>query len=135
MDHHRPARFRILPLCLLAVVPACSPKVQTRVDTGPIRARTFAFVARDTAAPRSKDTVEYVLDAMQEAINQVRNALQSVPMIPALKRVIAHYSGDMGWNRLRPPLTELTAAEEKRLLSRLEELEFGMPGIREAALA
>ena len=74
-------------------------------------------------------------DAMQEAINQVRNALQSVPMIPALKRVIAHYSGDMGWNRLRPPLTELNATEEKQLLRRLEELEFGMPGIREAALA
>ena len=74
-------------------------------------------------------------ESMQEAINQVRNALQSVPMIPALKRVIAHYSGDMGWNRLRPPLTELSAAEEKQLLRRLEELEFGMPGIREAALA
>ena len=74
-------------------------------------------------------------DSMQEAINQVRNALQSVPMIPALKRVIAHYSGDMGWNRLRPPLTELTAAEETQVLSRLEQLEFGMPGIREAALA
>ena len=74
-------------------------------------------------------------DAMQEAINQIRNALQSVPMIPALKRVIAHYSGDMGWNRLRPPLTELTATEEKQLLHRLEELEFGMPGVREAALA
>jgi 4-hydroxy-tetrahydrodipicolinate synthase len=74
-------------------------------------------------------------DAMQEAINQVRSALQSVPMIPALKRVIAHYSGDVGWNRLRPPLTELTAAEEKQLLRRLDELEFGMPGIREAALA
>ena len=56
-------------------------------------------------------------------------------MIPALKRVIAHYSGDMGWNRLRPPLTELNATEEKQLLRRLEELEFGMPGIREAALA
>jgi 4-hydroxy-tetrahydrodipicolinate synthase len=74
-------------------------------------------------------------DAMQDAINQVRSALQSVPMIPALKRVIAHYSGDMGWNRLRPPLTELNAAEEKQLLRRLDELEFGMPGIREAALA
>jgi 4-hydroxy-tetrahydrodipicolinate synthase len=56
-------------------------------------------------------------------------------MIPALKRVIAHYSGDAGWNRLRPPLTELSAAEETQLLSRLEQLEFGMPGIREAALA
>jgi 4-hydroxy-tetrahydrodipicolinate synthase len=74
-------------------------------------------------------------DSMQAAINQVRDALQAVPMIPALKRVIAHYSGDMGWNRLRPPLTELNAAQEKQLLAKLEELGFGMPGIREKALA
>jgi 4-hydroxy-tetrahydrodipicolinate synthase len=56
-------------------------------------------------------------------------------MIPALKRTIAHYSGDMGWNRLRPPLTELTAAQEQQLLQGLEKLDFGMPGVREAALA
>jgi 4-hydroxy-tetrahydrodipicolinate synthase len=74
-------------------------------------------------------------DSMQAAINDVRNVLQSVPMIPALKRAIAHYSGDMGWNRLRPPLTELTAAQEQLLLQGLEKLDFGMPGIREAALA
>jgi len=74
-------------------------------------------------------------DSMQQAINDVRNVLQSVPMIPALKRTIAHYSGDMQWNRLRPPLTELNAAQEKQLLEGLEKLDFGMPGIREKALA
>jgi 4-hydroxy-tetrahydrodipicolinate synthase len=74
-------------------------------------------------------------DGMQAAIDQVRNVLQSVPMIPALKRVIAHYSGDMSWNRLRPPLTELNAAQEKKVLDGLEKLDFGMPGIREKALA
>ena len=74
-------------------------------------------------------------DSMQAAINDVRNVLQSIPMIPALKRTIAHYSGDMGWNRLRPPLTELTAAQEQQLLQGLEKLDFGMPGVREAALA
>jgi 4-hydroxy-tetrahydrodipicolinate synthase len=74
-------------------------------------------------------------DSMQAAINDVRNVLQSIPMIPALKRAIAHYSGDMNWNRLRPPLTELSAAQEQQLLQGLEKLDFGMPGIREAALA
>src|SRR5687768_144845 len=34
-------------------------------------------------------------DSMQKAINDIRNVLQSVPMIPALKRTIAHYSGDV----------------------------------------
>jgi 4-hydroxy-tetrahydrodipicolinate synthase len=74
-------------------------------------------------------------DAMQEAINEVRNVLQSVPMIPALKHVIAHYSGDTSWNRLRPPLTELSAAQGKQVLEGLEKLEFGMPGIRAKAVA
>ena len=74
-------------------------------------------------------------DSMQAAIDDVRNVLQSIPMIPALKRTIAHYSGDMSWNRLRPPLTELNAAQEQQLLQGLEKLDFGMPGIREAALA
>jgi len=67
--HPRPATpFRIFALCLLALVPACAPKVPTRVDTSPIHARTFAFVARDTPAPRSPDDVENVHAAIQEAI-------------------------------------------------------------------
>lgn len=74
-------------------------------------------------------------DSMQSAINDVRNVLQSVPMIPALKRTIAHYSGDMEWNRLRPPLTELNREQEQQLLQGLEKLDFAMPGIREKALA
>jgi hypothetical protein len=62
-------RNGILAIGLLAlVVPACSPKVQTRVDTGPVRAHTFAFVARDSPAPRSADDIEHVHAAVQEAI-------------------------------------------------------------------
>jgi uncharacterized protein DUF4136 len=69
MKHYRPATpFRILAICLLALIPACSPKVQTRVDTGTIRARTFAFVARNRPEPQSADDVEHVLAAIQEAI-------------------------------------------------------------------
>jgi 4-hydroxy-tetrahydrodipicolinate synthase len=71
-------------------------------------------------------------DSMQNAIDDIRNVLQSVPMIPALKRTIAHYSGDAGWNRVRPPLVELNAAQEKQLLAGLEKLDFGMPGIKAA---
>lgn len=66
--HHRRTRYRILAIWLLALAPACSPKVQTRVDTGPVQARTFAFVARDSPAPRSPDDVEHVHAAIQEAI-------------------------------------------------------------------
>jgi 4-hydroxy-tetrahydrodipicolinate synthase len=69
-------------------------------------------------------------DALQESINQIRNVLQGVPLISALKRTIAHYAGDAAWNRLRPPLTELNAAQEKQLLDGLAKLDFAMPGIR-----
>lgn len=54
--------------CLLTLAAACAPKVQTRVDTGPIRARSFAFVARDTPAPRATNDIEQVHAAIQEAI-------------------------------------------------------------------
>src|SRR5690242_11396192 len=69
MRHYRPASpSRIVAICVLALVPACSPKVQTRVDTGPIRARTFAFVARDKPAPQSANDLEHVHAAIQDAI-------------------------------------------------------------------
>ena len=63
-----PKPSRVVAVCLLTIAAACSPKVQTRVDTGPIRARTFAFVARDTPAPRSANDLENVHAAIQEAI-------------------------------------------------------------------
>lgn len=69
MKRRRPGTpLRLAAVCLLALAPACAPKVETRVDTGPIGARTFAFVARDTPAPRSPDDVEHVHGAIQEAI-------------------------------------------------------------------
>jgi hypothetical protein len=68
MKHYPAIPFRIVAFCLVAFVPACSPKVQTRVDTGPIRAQTFAFVARNRPEPRSADDVEHVLTVIQEAI-------------------------------------------------------------------
>lgn len=66
--YRTPDPFRVFAVCLLALAAACSPKVQTRVDTGPIRARTFAFVARDRPAPRSPDDIERVHAVIQEAI-------------------------------------------------------------------
>jgi hypothetical protein len=68
MKHYPATPFRIVAFCLVALVAACSPKVQTRLDTGPIRAQTFAFVARDRPAPRSADDVGHVHAAIQEAI-------------------------------------------------------------------
>jgi 4-hydroxy-tetrahydrodipicolinate synthase len=73
---------------------------------------------------RAKDA-----DTLQAGITATRKIVQSVPMIPALKATIAHYADDAEWKRLRPPLVELTPAEEKKLISGLEADGFTMPGI------
>jgi len=69
-------------------------------------------------------------DAQQDMLNLVRNAVAKYPMIPALKQVVAHYSGDAAWTRVRPPLTELTAEQVHGLLGDLARRAFTMPGLR-----
>ncbi len=68
-------------------------------------------------------------DAQQEALNKTRNIFQTYVMIPALKAAIAHYGQDSEWNRLRPPLVELTAEERSNLVEMLDASGFAMPGL------
>ncbi len=70
-------------------------------------------------------------DALQEEIDRVRNVLQSqVSMIPALKAAIAHYAADADWMTVRPPLVELTSAQQVAMVKELGAVGFDMPGIR-----
>jgi 4-hydroxy-tetrahydrodipicolinate synthase len=69
-------------------------------------------------------------DAQQEALDVLRNTVAKYPMIPALKQIVAHYSGDAGWARVHPPLVELTAEQTKQLVADLAKLAFSMPGLR-----
>ncbi len=70
-------------------------------------------------------------DALQEEIDRVRNVLQSqVSMIPALKAAIAHYAADADWMTVRPPLVELTGAQQAAMVKELGGVGFDMPGIR-----
>lgn len=71
-------------------------------------------------------------DAQQEGLNATRNIFQTYVMIPALKAAISHYGKDAEWNRLRPPLVELTAEEQKKLIDTLDASGFSMPGLAEA---
>lgn len=71
-------------------------------------------------------------DAQQEALNATRNIFQTYVMIPALKAAIAHYGHDAEWNRLRPPLVELTEPEQKKLVDALDANGFAMPGLAAA---
>jgi 4-hydroxy-tetrahydrodipicolinate synthase len=71
-------------------------------------------------------------DLQQEALNVVRKTVGQYVMIPALKAVVAHYSKDPEWTAVRPPLTELTAAQAKNVIDGLRKLNFDMPGIEQA---
>lgn len=62
-------------------------------------------------------------------VTTVRLAVQAQPMIPALKRIVAHFANDDAWTRVRPPLTPMDAAQSGALLQQLKALEFSMPAL------
>jgi 4-hydroxy-tetrahydrodipicolinate synthase len=71
--------------------------------------------------------------ARQEAINATRVTISKFPVIPALKALIGHYSGEPGWRRLRPPLVALTDEQVAALVESLKPHDFAMPGLPGAA--
>jgi 4-hydroxy-tetrahydrodipicolinate synthase len=68
-------------------------------------------------------------DRLQAGITATRRIVQKVPMIPALKAIIAHFGNDPHWRTVRPPLTELGSDQEKNLISELKAAGFAMPGL------
>ena len=68
-------------------------------------------------------------DALQAGITATRKIVQKVPMIPALKSIVAHFANDPAWRTVRPPLVELTRDQEENLLRELKASGFGMPGL------
>lgn len=63
-------------------------------------------------------------DALQAEITTLRKALQAYPMVPALKRVVAHYHNDPDWAAVRPPLVPLDPAQSATLIADLGRLGF-----------
>jgi 4-hydroxy-tetrahydrodipicolinate synthase len=68
-------------------------------------------------------------DRLQAGISATRKIVQQQPMIPALKAAIAHFGNDPQWRTVRPPLVELTAEQEGRLIPQLKAAGFTMPGL------
>ena len=89
--------------------------------TGNINPGPIAHVYRNW---RSGDA-----DKLQAGITATRAVVQKQPMIPALKAAVAHFGGDAGWRTVRPPLVELTAAQEEQLIRELKAAGFAMPGL------
>jgi 4-hydroxy-tetrahydrodipicolinate synthase len=63
-------------------------------------------------------------DALQAEITTLRNTLQAYPMVPALKRIVAHYHNDPNWAVVRPPLVPLSQAQSAALIADLGKLRF-----------
>ncbi|MGI9524424.1 MAG: dihydrodipicolinate synthase family protein [Hyphomicrobiaceae bacterium] len=58
--------------------------------------------------------------ALQAGVSAIRKTVQSFPMIPVLKSVVAHYRRDPQWRSLRPPFESLGEAEARRAVATLE---------------
>jgi len=69
-------------------------------------------------------------DTQQGRLNEIRSIFARHPMIPALKAAIAHYGGDASWATVRPPLVELTQAQQASLTADLDKAGFAMPGLK-----
>jgi 4-hydroxy-tetrahydrodipicolinate synthase len=68
-------------------------------------------------------------DQRQAGITATRRIVQKQPMIPALKATIAHFGSDAQWKTVRPPLVELSSAQETQLVAELKASGFTMPGL------
>jgi 4-hydroxy-tetrahydrodipicolinate synthase len=69
-------------------------------------------------------------DKLQAGLDKVRGIFQKYPMIPAMKRAIAHWSGHADWATVRPPLVEVNAEQAKALIADLEQCGFSMSGLK-----
>lgn len=60
-------------------------------------------------------------DERQNRTNWIRSAVvaSGYNMIASLKVIVADQTGRPGWSRVRPPLVDLTVAEQQQLLARL----------------
>src|ERR1041384_3989286 len=63
-------------------------------------------------------------DALQAEITLARKTIQAYPMVPALKRIVAHSHNapDGAW--VRPPMTALDEAQSRALLADLTKIGF-----------
>ena len=72
-------------------------------------------------------------EALQAGLDALRATVERLPLIPALKEMVAHHGRDPGWRTVRPPLAQLSREQVDGLLADLGRLGFDMPGLREAA--
>jgi 4-hydroxy-tetrahydrodipicolinate synthase len=68
-------------------------------------------------------------DQGQIDLDQVRSIFAQYQMIAGMKTAVAHYSKDAEWLRVRPPLMQLNADQQAKLLKELAGINFSMSGL------
>ena len=63
-------------------------------------------------------------DTLDASVRAIRAAMESYPMVPALKSVAAHFRSDPDWATVRPPMVALSSEQQDDLLSKLESAAF-----------
>ncbi len=72
-------------------------------------------------------------DGLQAEITRARKTIQAYPMVPALKRIVAHFHHDPDWAAVRPPMTPLSEAQSAALLADLAKIGFTLGDTRRHA--
>src|SRR5713226_5342418 len=65
-------------------------------------------------------------DALQAEITNLRKTIQAYPMVPALKRIVAHFHHDPDWAAVRPPMVVLSEAQSAALIGDLARVGFAL---------
>ncbi len=92
--------------------------ISSMVNIDPCRIAYLAAHWHDTNA-----------DQLQAELDLVRAALIKFPTVPTMKAVIAHFSKDPEWARVRPPLVSLTVEQQKQMARELEKIHFSISGL------
>ena len=67
-------------------------------------------------------------DGAQESADRIRQIVSRYPLSAALKCVHAFLSDEPDWRRVRPPLMELSSAQQGELMNELSEAGFQLAG-------
>lgn len=88
---------------------------------GCISASVNATVAQAARVWRERDSVT---DQEIAELRKLRTAIQSVPIVAAVKSLTAMRTGESRWRRLLPPLCELNDAQERSMSEVARQLGF-----------
>ena len=66
-------------------------------------------------------------DALQDELTRLRVLIEELPLIPALKQILAEQQERPGWLTIRPPLVGLSGAQAARLSAALQHVGFTLP--------